>query len=210
MKTADDVRPRVSKTTTVRLDDLQPQVLAAAAAAGVGPSTWLRDLVRREFAGAQQPASEGVDGADGIAEGAGVYRAWLDADLTAQLDERRRRDGFRSRAAVLRALIKGVGITAGGVPSAALGPADGASVAPGGASVSLGHAVAVLGVSNHELVAIGRNVSQIAKAMRVGERSERVIDRIRIEEAVATINRHVESASQVLGVLRPLLKRSKT
>ena len=207
MKTADDVRPRVSKTTTVRLDDLQPQVLAAAAAAGVGPSTWLRDLVRREFAGAQQPASEGVDG---VAEGAGVYRAWLDADLTAQLDERRRRDGFRSRAAVLRALIKGVGITAGGVPSAALSASDGASVAPGGASVSLRDAVDVLGVSNHELVAIGRNVSQIAKAMRAGERSERVIDRIRLEEAMATIHRHVESASQLLGVLRPLLRRSKT
>ena len=128
MKTADDVRPRVSKTTTVRLDELQPQVLAAAAAAGVGPSTWLRDLVRRELTAAQVPAS---GGADSVAEGAGVYRAWLDADLTAQLDERRRRDGFRSRAAVLRALIKGVGITAGGVASAALSAPEGASMAPG-------------------------------------------------------------------------------
>ena len=43
--------PKVSNTTTVHLGELRPRLVAAAAAAGVGPSTWLRDLVRRELDG---------------------------------------------------------------------------------------------------------------------------------------------------------------
>ena len=89
-----DARPaKVSKTTSVRLDDLHERVAAAAAVAGVGPSTWLRDLARRELG----PAVDGQDAAAHASEGSAlVYRAWLNADMTAQLDVRKRRDGFRS------------------------------------------------------------------------------------------------------------------
>jgi hypothetical protein len=195
--------PRISKTTSVRLDDLHEQVLAAAMASGVGPSTWLRDLARRELSAgvSSSPSAEAVDSEASAA----VYRAWLSADLTAQLDLRRKRDGFRSRAAVLRALISGVGITAGGDVAA---PRDEAAAGPLGRPATLRDAVDVLGASNHQLVAIARNVSVIAKALRDGDGAGRVIDRIRLEESVTAVRTHIQVASVLLGVLRPLLKSS--
>ena len=195
--------PKASNTTTVHLGDLRPRLVAAAAVAGVGPSTWLRDLVRRELdavapASASQPSPE----AD---TSSAVYRAWLNADLTAQLDVRRERDGFRSRAAVLRALISGVGIT-GDVDASTVG--EKSAVGPSSRPAALRDAVDVLGASNHQLVGVARNVSSIAKILREGNGATRVIDRIRLEESVDAINSHVRAASELLGDLRPLLKRS--
>ena len=196
-----DARPaRVSKTTSVRLDDLHERVAAAAAVAGVGPSTWLRDLARRELGAAVDGEDLGAHSSEGSAL---VYRAWLNADMTAQLDVRKKRDGFRSRAAVLRALIEGVGITDGGARTAGASE-DGASRRSG----DLRGAVDALGASNHQLVAIARNVSGIARALRESEGAARVIDRIRLVEAVDAINAHVRVASELLGDLRPLLKRA--
>ena len=198
-----DARPaRVSKTTSVRLDDLHDRVVAAAAVAGVGPSTWLRDLARRELGAAVDHQDSEAHTPDASAL---VYRAWLNADMTAQLDVRKKRDGFRSRAAVLRALIEGVGITDGSSGArSAVASKDGASERPG----ALREAVDALGASNHQLVAIARNVSGIAKALREGDGAARVIDRIRLVETVDAINGHVRVASELLGDLRPLLKRS--
>jgi hypothetical protein len=199
--TNDDARPRVSKTTTVRLDDLYPSVAAAAKAAGVGPSTWLRDLALRELeALGQLAASEATDAGESTSS---VYRAWLNADLTAQLDLRRQRDGFRSRAAVLRALIAGVGITGA---SEALDSGVAAAAGPSEAPATLRQAVDALGASNHQLVAIVQGVSSVAKALREADGVPRVIDRIRLDETVVAIGSHLRIASQLLGDLRPLLK----
>jgi len=204
MKSADAARPRVSKTTTVRLDDLQPRVVAAAAAAGVGPSTWLRDLVRRELE-AIAPTDVGAPAGD-AGNSTAVYRAWLSADLTAQLDARRKRDGFRSRAAVLRALISGVGVV-GGADASGVGNAGAGGAAPG-KPVALREAVDALGASNHALVGVARSVSGIAKTLRGNGGVARVIDRIELEAAVGAIDAHVLAASQLLGDLRPMLKRA--
>jgi hypothetical protein len=199
--TNDDARARVSKTTTVRLDDLYLSVAAAARAAGVGPSTWLRNLALRELeALGQLGASEASDAGESTSS---VYRAWLNADLTAQLDVRRQRDGFRSRAAVLRALIAGVGITGAGEPvDAGVEGAAGPSEAP----ATLRQAVDALGASNHQLVAIVQGVNSVAKSLREADGVPRVIDRIRLDETVVAIGSHLRVASQLLGDLRPLLK----
>ena len=94
--------PKRRWVTSVDLGALRPEVERACAGAGLCPSTWLKDLVRREVA--EMPVAERAP----IAErGETAYRAALDADLVAKLDERVRSDGLRDRAAGLRALIEG-------------------------------------------------------------------------------------------------------
>ena len=197
--------PKVNPTTSVHLGELKPALLAAAAAAGVGPSTWIRDLVARELTSLGPVPAEIEDDDDAGDRSTAVYRAWLSADLTQALDVRKERDGFKSRAAVIRALIVGVGITS--APSVSGSAPDAAGEAPG-AAATLREAVEALGASNHELVGIARNVGNVAKAVREGSGGTRVIDRIRLEEAVESINAHLKVASKLLGDLRPLLKRT--
>ena len=198
--------PKVNPTTSVHLGEWKPALLAAAAAAGVGPSTWIRDLIGRELA-SLAPAQPAIEDDEVGERSTAVYRAWLSAELTEALDARKERDGFKSRAAVIRALIAGVGIT-----GAASVPGD-ASKAPGGApgaAATLRASVDALGASNHELVGIARNVGNIAKSLRDSSGALRVIDRIRLDEALVAVNGHIKVASQLLGDLRPLLKRVAT
>ena len=198
--------PKVNPTTSVHLGELKPSLLAAAAAAGVGPSTWIRDLVARELT-SLGPVPAEIEDDDAGDRSTAAYRAWLSADLTQALDVRKERDGFKSRAAVIRALIVGVGIT--DAPPVSGRAPDAAGEAPD-AAATLREAVKALGASNHELVGIARNVGNVAKAVREGSGGTRVIDRIRLEEAVESINAHLKVASQLLGDLRPLLKRTPT
>jgi hypothetical protein len=158
----------------------------------------MKDLAKRSA-----PLSEAaLPGTDILANQSLVYRAWLDAGLTAKLDERRRRDGFRSRAAVLRALIDGVGITHGeSISSRVPGTSE------GGRSASLREAVDALGASNFQLVSLGRNISQLIKALRAVPGKPTAIDFLALEPTAAAIRHHVDQASKLVAHLRPMLRR---
>jgi len=175
------VRPSKRHFATVDLGDLRARVDAAAAAAGLGPSTWLKDLVRREVA--EVPAG----GPARIAErGETVYRAALDADLVAKLDERVRSDGLRDRAAGLRALI------------------EGAVVLPQSGDVSLREAVDALARSNAQLAALWQRMSREARSLAGPAFTD---DRRAVRAATVEIHKHLDVASELLAQLRPLLQR---
>ena len=182
--------------TSVDLGPLRARVDAASAAAGVGPSTWLRDLVRRELeTAAPVLCADPTPAADKAAAQApdptNVYRAWLDAALTAKLDRVTHGGGFRTRAAALRALIEGVNVGAGG-------------------GVGMAEAVQALGLSNHHLVAIGRTLSALARGMPSGdaEANPSTSDPA-LSTALQAIHRHLRLAAVLVGELRPLLKSQK-
>jgi HPt (histidine-containing phosphotransfer) domain-containing protein len=157
---------------------------AAAAAAGLGPSTWLKDLVRREVGELSVDQAPVVE--RGAERGDPVYRAALDADLVAKLDERVKSDGLRDRAAGLRALI------------------EGAVVLPQSGDVSLRDAVQVLAQSNENLAALWLSVTKEAHTIAGSASSG---DRRALRTAAAEIRRHIDVAVQLVGQLRPLLKR---
>ena len=182
--------------TSVDLGPLRARVDAASAAAGVGPSTWLRDLVRRELetaapvlCAAPAPAADKA-----LAQGpdpTNVYRAWLDAPLTAKLDQVIQGSGFRTRAAALRALIEGVNVGAGG-------------------GVGMADAVQALGLSNHHLVAIGRTLSALARGMPSSdaEANPSTSDPA-LSATLHVIHQHLHLAAVLVGELRPMLKSQK-
>jgi len=189
--------------TSVDLGELRPEVERACSAAGVGASTWLKALVARELAnGLAGTAAELDDPADDPAD-ASIYRARLNARLTAKLDERRLRDGFRSRAAVLRALIDGVGLTRGDGAGAVVSTDTTDTDRP----VSLREAVDALGESTFRLVTIGLNVNQIGRSLQADRGSATLSDRQALKQAAAEILRHIKQASVLIGQLRPMLKR---
>ena len=79
--------PKRRRVTSVDLGEWRPHVERASASAGVGPSTWLRDLVKRDLASsAEHPVEGAASGSDIQTAQTLVYRAWLDAGLTAKLD----------------------------------------------------------------------------------------------------------------------------
>lgn len=159
---------------------MKERLADVSAAAGIGPSTWIRELVRRELDGkAPTPAANPV-----TPPSEPVYRAWLDASLTTKLDLLTERGGFRTRVAALRALLEGVNLTAGSSP---------------------GEAVRALGLSNHRLVAIGRNVNQIAKALHAGG-SAGAADRLVLDETVQAVHKHLDLAATLVAELRPMFK----
>lgn len=178
--------------TSVDLGPLRARVDAASAAAGVGPSTWLRDLVRRELETAAPVLCAALTpGADKAATQAPVYRAWLDAPLTAKLDQVIQGSGFRTRAAALRALIEGVNVGAGG-------------------GVGMADAVQALGLSNHHLVAIGRTLSALARGMPSSdaEANPSTSDPA-LSATLHVIHQHLHLAAVLVGELRPMLKSQK-
>jgi len=192
--------PKRRWVTSVDLGDLRPEVERVCAAAGVGVSTWLKALVARELVkGPNGTAAETDDPADGS-----IYRARLSARLTAKLDERRLRDGFRSRAAVLRALIDGVGLTGGDGASAVSSDRSADDDRP----VSLREAVDALGDSTFRLVTIGLNVNQIVKSLKATPGGGTLGERQALAQASAEILQHIKQASDLVGQLRPMLKRS--
>lgn len=176
--------------TSVDLGELRAGVAAASASAGVGPSTWLRDLVRRELSGAPNAAPTAPTPAE---ETTGVYRAWLDADATAKLDRITQAGGFRSRAAALRGLLDGVNVNVG---------AQG--------TVGIAEAVQALGLSNHQLVAIARQLSQLAKAATSADPKQPAgADSAALPQVLQSIRTHLDLAAVLVGELRPMLKSKK-
>ena len=178
-----DPRPR-RVTTSVDLGELRARLVEVSAAAGLGPSTWIRELVRRELSAEHSRAVTRLNFRVTAAEG--VYRAWLDAELTDKLDVLTGRGGFRTRAATLRALVEGVNV--------------------GDSNVSVGDAVTALGTSNHRLVAIGRNVNQIAKALHGAGGKATTADVLALDDAMRAIHKHLDLAAALVGELRPMFK----
>ena len=174
-------------TTSVDLGDLRARLIEVSAAAGVGPSTWIRELVRRELSSEGQPAAAKTPVA--VPSSEGVYRAWLDGELTAKLDVLTERGGFRTRAATLRAVLEGVNV--------------------GDSNVSLSDAVAALGASNHHLVAMGRNINQIAKALHGAGGRATTADALALDAALVAIHKHLDLAAALVGELRPMFKTTK-
>ena len=119
-----------------------------------------------------------------------VYRAWLDAPLTAKLDQVTKGGGFRTRAAALRGLIEGVNVGAAG-------------------GVGLAEAVQALGFSNHHLVAIGRALSALAKDQPSADANASTPDRAALSTALHAIHQHLHLAAVLVGELRPMLKSQK-
>lgn len=173
-------------TTSVDLGDLRDRLIEVSAAVGVGPSTWIRELVRRELSADGSP--EGLPmAAKAVATASdSVYRTWLDGELTAKLDLLTERGGFKNRASTLRAILEGVNV--------------------GSANVSLSEAVEAMGLSNHYLVAIGRNVNQVARALHGSGDKALTADRIALDEALRAIHKHLDVASALVGELRPMFK----
>jgi hypothetical protein len=178
-------KPRTRSITSLDLGDLRDAVDSASAASGVGPSTWIRELVRRELAGSGAAA---IGRSPSAAGSPAVYRAWLDAALTAKLDRITGGGGFRTRAAALRGVIEGVNVGSG-------------------ASAGLADAVQALGLSNHQLVALGRTLSDLGKAMQVTGAQPSAIERI--APALKALHHHLERAAALVAELRPLLKTQK-
>jgi len=177
------LRPR-RLTTSVDLGELRARLVEVSAAAGLGPSTWIRELVRRELSTEGSAAITKQDARAPATEG--VYRAWLDSDLTTQLDVLTVRGGFKTRVATLRALVKGVNV--------------------GDSNVSVGDAVEALGASNHRLVAIGRNMNQIARALHGAGSKATTADVLAFDDALRAIHRHLDLAAALVGELRPMFK----
>lgn len=186
---ASTARSPARSVTSVDLGPMKERVMELSAAAGVGPSTWLRDLVHREVGRIGAADGRIAEAADPEASEHGPYRTWLDAGLTAKLDRVKEANGFRTRPAALRALLEGIRVAGGG-----------------GASTE--DAVREIGESNSRLVAIARNVNQIAKSLQSGGKLL-TADRIALDEAVLAIHKHVEVAALLVSELRPMLKREK-
>jgi hypothetical protein len=180
--------------TSLDLGELREGVARASALAGMGSSTWLRELARRELdrlareegapAAAEAPQEPTKPKDDPEAQPA--YRAWLDAGLTTELDAFARRGGFRTRAAALRGLLAGLG---------------GAS-----AAMSTGDAVNALGESNDHLAAIRRSLVQISRSLNEGATRLTVAERLALDRAIDRVEEHLGVAAPLVGGLRPLLK----
>lgn len=194
-------KPSKTRTTllTVELGALKAPVLARSAATGVRPSEWVRQALQRALEGPEEAAE--VDGRVtgalvagdepvGVVSGRGpgVYRAWFDAAQTAKLDLIVARTGRRSRVKALHALLDGVQL--GAEASAA----------------NLGDAVQALARSNHELVAVGRNLNQVAKSLNAYPGKTTTADRMAIEVVLATLRGHLDDAARLVTELRPLVK----
>lgn len=188
-----------STLLTVELGALKAPVQARSAVEGVSPSEWVRQALLRALEGPQEPSSGEVgrvgtpavvdepQGTDS-SRGAGVYRAWFDAGQTAKLDLIVARTGRRSRIKALHALLDGVQL--GAEASAA----------------NLGDAVEALARSNHELVAVGRNLNQVAKSLNAYPGKTTTADRMAIEVVLATLRGHLEEAARLVTELRPVVK----
>lgn len=186
-------RPR--KTLNIDLGPLRKAVEMAAAASAVKPSAWIRSAVRSQLAAQSSSSTPMGDllntaGTD-PARGPGVYRAWFNREQTAKLDDLVACSGRRSRIHVLHALLDGVQLTPGGSEAHGAGLAD---------------AVQTLVRSNHELVAFGRNLHQIARSLQTHPGRTTAADRLALDDALKSVRTHVEAGARLAAELRPLVK----
>ncbi|HSW15715.1 MAG TPA: hypothetical protein VLJ86_00700 [Ramlibacter sp.] len=186
-------QPGATRRATINVDlgVLKAAVEARSAAAGVKPSAWIRDAIQARLEAADGPSEAAGDAPIGVP--GKVYRPDLDSRAVAKLDELRMSSGRRTRLGVLKALIDGVD----------LGVAKGAA-APGVRNLS--DAVQELIQSNHQLVAVGRNLNQVAKSLNLYPGRATTADRLVIERAVEVVGQHLEVASKLLAEVRPQVR----
>ena len=199
-------RPTPRATTNVDLGPLKPAVASASAAAGQRPSDWIRAAIQARLNAAElTDAADAADAADApappepdAATERHAYRAWLDARKTAKLDQLVQLSGRRSRSAVLGALIEGVDLGIADV----IGGNDGND---GNSNATLADATQALTRSNHELVACGRNLNQVAKSLNTYPGKTTVADRMAIEQAAKAVQAHLPRAARLVADLLPLV-----
>lgn len=187
-------KPR--NTLNVDLGALRGAVESAATVAAMKPSAWIRAAVQLQLAAsgaAQSPVAAPGSGSAAATCAAGVYRAWFSAEQTAKLDALVARSGRRSRIQVLHALLDGVQLAPMGSR-------------PEGPDADLGEAVRVLTRSNHELVAFGRNLSQIARSLATHPGGTSAADRLMLDQAARTVRAHLGAAARLVAELRPLVR----
>lgn len=204
--------PARRSLTSVDLGDLRPQVDAACAAAGIGPSTWLRDLVRRELtkatpAGSDTPSKYDPSSEPTPEDRTPTYRAWLDAAATAKLDRITEASGFRTRAAALRGLIEGVNVD---MPTSRFSGLQNALPSAQKARPGVCEAIQALGTSNHHLVDTARQLRDLGKLIAAADKANLTAAvGASLGQAVQATHKHLEVAAKLVGELRPMLKTQK-
>ena len=172
--------------------DIKARLRAAAAALGRTPSQWTLELIQRELAAGDAPATSSA-----LVGAAKPGRVVLDAELASLLDQVRERGQFRTRPATLRLVLKtflGKELT----------EPQRIDAAP------LKDAVAALMRSNHELLPIGTNINQIAKSLHAMQGSFGAGDATQLASFAGSVRAHVDVASRLTADLRGLLTPHKS
>lgn len=163
---------------------------AAAAAQGVTPSQWTRAVLQRALQGSDRDLSQ--PGRPQKLERAG--RLDLDTELAQMLETIKTEGQFRSRPAALRLVLRQF-----------LGQGKGQASPAAIDAAPLKDAVAALIRANHELVPIGRNLNQVAKALNQQRVSVKLIDVMTLQDVVAGVRAHVDQAAKVSAALCSLI-----
>ena len=180
-------RPRRAVLTVDLGSTLRAAVAERATAEGLRVSDVVRQAVQEHIASGRELRADQRGDVEPT-EGVGRYQPHLDAKYAAKLDELKLRTGRRTRHGVLRALI------------------DGINLAPAGGSQNLGAAVQQLIRSNAELVAIGRNLNQVAHSLNLYPGKTTAADRQAIERTVGAVYDHLEAAARLAAEIRPLVR----
>ena len=192
--------------------ELSARVRAAAAAGGLTPSEWTRDLLQRELA--QDPVSADTDHPQPYPEPAASNqsssttpansgRLVLDAELAKLLQQVQIQGQFRTRPAALRLVLRhfiGQGSSAATAAAARPQPVDTAPLKDG---------VAALMRSNHELLPIGKNIYRLAQSLNGSHGDDRNADTQQLQAFAQAVREHVEKAARVVSTLRALVTPHK-
>jgi hypothetical protein len=117
----------------------------------------------------------------------------LDAELASLLQQVQTQGQFRTRPAALRLVLRHF-IGQGSTPAAE--PVDATPLKDG---------VAALMRSNHELLPIGKNINQIAKALNAMHGGFRNTDTKNLQVFAQAVREHVEQAARVVSTIRALV-----
>ena len=185
--------------------ELSARVRAAAAAGGRTPSEWTRELLQRELG--QETAQDAASADTGqsqlhtgpeVSASAAPGRLVLDAELASLLLQVQTQGQFRTRPAALRLVLRHF-IGQGSMP-----PAEPIDAAP------LKDGVAALMRSNHELLPIGKNISQIARSLNAMHGGFRDTDTKSLQVFAQAVREHVEHAARVVSTIRALVTPHRT
>lgn len=181
-------------TVTVDLGaELKAQLQAAAAARGVSPSQWAREVIQRAAAEARTKRGAAQPKPEPEPKQPNAGRLVLDSDLAQLMAEVVRQGQFRSRPAALRLVLRQF-----------LGKEAGEQSQPTDTS-ALKDGVSALMKSNYELGQVGININQIARAMNSLQGTFRQKDRQNLEVFVTEAREHIARASKVVAAMRKLL-----
>jgi hypothetical protein len=194
---------QASQRATLHVDvgpELSARVRAAAAAGGRTPSEWTRELLLRELA--QDAASADIGQSQlhtgpEVSASAAPGRLVLDAELANLLHQVQVQGQFRTRPAALRLVLRHF------IGQGSMLPAEPVDATP------LKDGVAALMRSNHELLPIGKEISQIAKAMNAMQGGFRNTDTKNLQVFAQAVREHVEQASRVVSTIRALVTPHK-